>query len=305
NRWFDKSLQFIFNTNGSIAFNIEHTMLDALPVLKLLNFIINHLDTSHTLSTPKQTPQNHSVQLLEFKLNTSIQQQLAMAKKDFATASSDIYTKAFEFTGFGSNLIKKAQVSPDAFMQIAFQLTYESIFHEFGTIYESVSTRQFSLARTEAMRSLTSELVAFIKGFKNQNISQTVKVELFRKAAKAHIDRIMECQNGLGVERHFFGLAQIAATSLPSTTPTLNAIFQSPGWQKLKYDKMSSSNCGSRDISFFGYGPTTLDGLGIGYTVLPEKIQICLTAHQKLQAQTKAFHQKLSQILKDLLELLA
>lgn len=41
NRWFDKSMQFLFQSNGKLGFVGEHAMADGMPVVALCNRIKN------------------------------------------------------------------------------------------------------------------------------------------------------------------------------------------------------------------------------------------------------------------------
>lgn len=60
---------------------------------------------------------------------------------------------------------KVAKVSPDAYVQMSLQAAYFKLHGKFAPVYETASTRQFKHGRTETCRSLSSEQVAFVKGF--------------------------------------------------------------------------------------------------------------------------------------------
>ena len=65
----------------------------------------------------------------------------------------------------------KGKVSPDAYMQICLQLAYYRLHRQFAPTYETASTRKFSHGRTETCRSLSSELVEFIRLFESPQVS--------------------------------------------------------------------------------------------------------------------------------------
>ena len=64
---------------------------------------------------------------------------------------------------FGKGFIKKCLVSPDAFVQMALQLAYYRVTGHMHLMVESAHTRQFLRGRTELVRSVSSDSVAFIK----------------------------------------------------------------------------------------------------------------------------------------------
>ena len=55
------------------------------------------------------------------------------------------------------------QVSPDAYIQAALQLTFYREQGHVALTYEAAMMRLFKLGRTETVRSLTEETAAFIK----------------------------------------------------------------------------------------------------------------------------------------------
>lgn len=57
------------------------------------------------------------------------------------------------------------RVSPDAAVQMAYQLAYYRMHQSFGNTYESAMTKAFRHGRTEAMRSVTAESCAFARAF--------------------------------------------------------------------------------------------------------------------------------------------
>ena len=55
------------------------------------------------------------------------------------------------------------QVSPDAYIQMALQVTYFKNAGKFALTYESSMTRLYLMGRTETVRSLTMEVVEFVR----------------------------------------------------------------------------------------------------------------------------------------------
>lgn len=62
--------------------------------------------------------------LLEFTLDDKAKQNILMAKEKYNAFTKSLAFSFFEFPEFGRNLCKEAQVSPDAVMQLGFQVRF-------------------------------------------------------------------------------------------------------------------------------------------------------------------------------------
>ena len=76
--------------------------------------------------------------------------------------NSNIDLVISEFTNYGKAFIKTARVSPDAYIQTAFQLAYYRLHNKFPLTYEASMTRLYNNGRTETVRSLTQEVADFV-----------------------------------------------------------------------------------------------------------------------------------------------
>lgn len=68
--------------------------------------------------------------------------------------------KVLEFKKFGRNYIISKKLSPDGFVQMAFQLAYYLCFSTFGSTYESAQTSKFN-------RNIKNLIVRTILSWKN------------------------------------------------------------------------------------------------------------------------------------------
>jgi carnitine O-acetyltransferase len=84
-------------------------------------------------------------------------------------------TSVLEFNYYGGKNIKSWNFSPDAFVQMAFQLAHYRCCGILAPTYESASTKQFFHGRTETCRPVTNECVHFLKVMLNPQ----AKVSLF------------------------------------------------------------------------------------------------------------------------------
>jgi Choline/Carnitine o-acyltransferase len=106
--------------------------------------------------------------------------------------------------------MKKCKVSPDAFIQMSFQLAYYRQHKKFSLTYEPAMTRLFRKGRTETIRSCTNESSAFVLAMENKSSNETQRLELFEKACAKHQQLYLDSMYGQGVDRHLFAL-QVAA----------------------------------------------------------------------------------------------
>lgn len=83
-------------------------------------------------------------------------------------------------------------------------------FHRFCGTYEAAQTRRYQLGRTETVRILTLEVVAFVKAVVDESASTTDKLSLFRAAIAQHGKDMKLASAGMGIDRHLFGLKMLA-----------------------------------------------------------------------------------------------
>jgi carnitine O-acetyltransferase len=144
---------------------------------------------------------------------------------------------AQSFQGYGSEFIKQAGHSPDAYVQIAIQLATFRLFGEQAGTYEATQVRPFLHGRTETTRTVSLESEAFVKkmGFRPKRDednpqARQEKLMLLQKATAAHAQYTGTAAQAQGVDRHFFGLAMSRiAQSRPPYSPTLYSFDQSDG----------------------------------------------------------------------------
>lgn len=82
--------------------------------------------------------------------------------------------------------------------------------------YEAAQTRRFQLGRTETVRILTPEALAFVTAVLSPTSSSSPPppsklLDLFRAALAAHGSDMRLASAGMGIDRHLFGLKVLAA----------------------------------------------------------------------------------------------
>ncbi|KAG9033901.1 hypothetical protein FRB95_014104 [Tulasnella sp. JGI-2019a] len=337
NRWYDK-LQLIVCSNGAAGINFEHTGVDGHTVLRfaadmftegLMGLARSINPSAPTLFKARLSPhaksykakagskldeQPEQIDTSPKKLEWSLSPDLLTAIRFAETRLSDLICQndcaVLEFKGFGKNFITRHGFSPDAFVQMAFQAGYYGLYGRIECTYEPAMTKAFGHGRTEAIRTVQPESVAFVKTFYSDATAQQ-KIKTLRKACEMHSHITKECSKGLGQDRHLYamycllrremeaGSSGVSSPRAPSPTnappavidngahkpkKTLPGIFTDSGYATLGTSILSTSNCGNPALRLFGFGPVAADGFGIGYIIKDDAISITATS-KHLQTQ--------------------
>jgi len=139
--------------------------------------------------------------------------------------------------------------------------------------YESAQTRKFRRGRTEVIRSATPEALEWVKSMECDGVSNSKRLELFRKAAAAHIKYAGWAADGQGVDRHFFGLKKVMKEG--EDAPKL---FSDPAFAASAHWTLSTSQLSSEFFDGWGYGQVVGDGFGLAYSVNSNNIRFIITS---------------------------
>uniref|UniRef100_A0AAZ1X1X1 Choline/carnitine acyltransferase domain-containing protein n=1 Tax=Oreochromis aureus TaxID=47969 RepID=A0AAZ1X1X1_OREAU len=121
NRWFDKSLQFIIGEDGAFGNNVSHSCLDGTIGMALTDYVlasIKKLEIMESSTVPLPTPQK-----LHFNITADIKKAIEEAKRSIDKIVQDLDFSILSFNHYGKNFLKANKMSPDAFIQMAIQLT--------------------------------------------------------------------------------------------------------------------------------------------------------------------------------------
>jgi carnitine O-acetyltransferase len=245
NRWYDK-LQIIVCKNGSAGINFEHTGVDGHTVLRfasdvytdtILRFArtINGLAPSLWASTSpdpsKRDPESFGdVSVAPRKLEWDMIPELSVAVRFAETRLADLIEQnefqTLDFSHYGKNFITSMGFSPDAFVQMAFQAAYYGLYGRVECTYEPAMTKMFLHGRTEAIRTVSSEVVDFVQTFWAENPAEA-KIEALRKACQKHTANTRQCSKAEGCDRHLYALFSVWQRSLDDD---LDSGFNSNGY---------------------------------------------------------------------------
>ena len=303
NRWYDK-LQIIVCENGVAGVNFEHSTVDGHTVLRFVSDIFtdtiirfaqtirggtqslfksSYVDPTRSLdpNRPHTSPRK-----LEWVLRPKLLFGIRYAEAQLSDLILQNEVHVLEFTSYGKLFITQHDLSPDAFVQMAFVASYYSLYGSPANTYEPVLTKKFRHGRTEAARSMTPEAKAFVKTFCGDS-SPLEKILALRAAVRAQVTLVRRCAQGLGVDRHLYSLKCLwdreARVNSDKPTP---ALFADAGWERLNETILSTSNCGNPSLRLFGFGPVIPQGFGIGYIIKDDGIQFCASSKHR---QTNRF----------------
>nr|XP_034173162.1 carnitine O-palmitoyltransferase 2, mitochondrial [Osmia lignaria] len=281
NRWFDKSFSLIVTQDGYAGINFEHSWGDGVAVLRFLKDVNNdmtkrpnfHPDDINYLKNGTT-----DVKRLEFVIDNKIQNIVNTEKTKFEKWTKDLSIDHMIFNEFGKTQCKQFGVSPDAIMQLAFQLALYYQKNCAVPTYESCSTAAFKHGRTETLRPCTVETKAICEAIvkKNNNLSMSELKGLIMNCSKVHNQLAKEAVMGQGFDRHLFALKKIWERS-NTLKPT---IFEDPAYENINHNILSTSTLSDPAICAGGFGPVVNNGYGIGYMIQDERLGAVVTSYK-------------------------
>ncbi|KAI9342909.1 acyltransferase ChoActase/COT/CPT [Obelidium mucronatum] len=292
NRWFDKSITLCVSADGRAGANGEHSPLDALVCAYLMDYAVKE----NKQTTPEMVDAS-LFQPIAWVVDTKAKEYIANAQVFAKNLIADSDVKVLNFRKFGTDFIKKeVGTSPDAFMQMALQLTFFRMHGHFPAVYETASTRKYLYGRTETGRSMSIDSANFIKTFNDTSASPTKKVEALKIACKNHVDYLSKAGNGFGVDRHLLGLRLVMK---PGES---YEIFKDPVFARSSHWDLSTSGLfSSKNVVGTGFGTVYPDGYGMNYALHSGNITIGVeskTSNKK--TDTAAFCSTLEKVLEDM-----
>ncbi len=305
NRWFDKSISLIVFANGQAGINGEHVGLDGTTMLNLIDYLLEAPSDQHAANAGARDQGTPAVAPIEFVLDDAQRADIGAAAADFAQYAADMAFLGLTVEGFGGPRVKRLGMSPDGFVQMAFQLAHKRAKGFNGATYESIATRQYQNGRTEAMRVVTPQVLEFVAAMEDPDADADTKRAAFRAAAEAHVARAKQCQAGDAPEQHLWELQLIQqrrGAELDATTPL--ALYDSPGWTIMRNDYLSTSSAPSVNIEYFGFGCTSPQCIGLAYALLPEYLTVYLSTPKSVEAEMHTFADRLQEALLELEALL-
>lgn len=128
----------------------------------------------------------------------------------------------------GKTKLRAVKLFPDTFVQMGIQLAGFRLFGRVVPTYESGHTRMFVEGRTETIRTVTTELLAWLQMHDQPGVDEAEVIDKLKRAMARHKEISLEALSGDGIDRHLLGL-QIAAMQKTGSPP---ALFTDPSYAK-------------------------------------------------------------------------
>ena len=312
NRYFDKH-QLIVHADGNLGMCLEHAANDGLTwgrmLLEVWGDVHPEFATGFSALKTREVRDIAQPRALEFDFKSSPQtgKDVQKAADEAKALADDVDSAVLNFTDFGRDAIKKWKVSPDAAVQMAFQLAYVRVNPTLGhpAVYESCAMKHFFHGRTETIRSATSESKSLVRVFQSPHSTPQQRRDALVRACEKHVN----VANGartcagphIGVDRHLLGLRSQAGR-VGVDTP---ALFKDPAFSRSNTWTLSTSNVTTPFFDAFGFGAVTPLGYGLGYQTRERALPIFVTSFYSGQAKvpgntgSKVIAEGIAQALRD------
>lgn len=309
NRWFDKSMTVVIYANGRFGANMEHTPADAPIFGHLLEYLMatdvqdgRFKPDGHCIGETKRRLRPPTRLKWDIPLNCAkeIQDSVKIAKLGI----DDLDLFVLEFGNYGKGYVKNCKISPDGYMQMALQLTYYKLTHQFCLTYESGMTRLYREGRTETVRPVSVRSVEFVRTMCDKSKSNEEKCQALRDACSWHGTLAREAMLGNGVDRHLFCL-YVVSQYLKLDSPFLKEVLSEP-WRlstsqtphhQTDYCKLDYNPNAKKLSAGGGFGPVADDGYGISYIFAGDDfIMVHITSKKSCKSTSSA---KFAKVLKE------
>jgi carnitine O-acetyltransferase len=273
NRWFDKNFQIIVDQSGRAGMNFDHTAMDGTVSMRLVEHVAKH---EHSfLSSMKQhhrgpgmenqsvSLRDHGIDPVTFVLDKTVSDAIRRVVHDQAERDR-MQLFMIETDAVSKNIAKNAKMSPDGVLQMCFHTAFFDLHKQHAATYESCQTRRFMGGRTETIRSLSSSASDFVHNRTRETLE---------RACVQHVQVAKEASAGLGCDRHLLAWKLLSdELGIPR-----HSLFSDPIVCKSGHWTLSTSQISS-DRTAAGFGAVVADGYGLCYSILPDGVQIRVSA---------------------------
>ncbi|XP_037086260.1 carnitine O-palmitoyltransferase 2, mitochondrial-like [Pollicipes pollicipes] len=283
NRWFDKSFTLVLSGEGKAAINFEHAWGDGVAVLRLFNEVYSD-SVERPRVGPDSRPGEAAVRRLEWQLDARAEQAVSDARRRFHEHAESLAIGMFVEPRFGKDLCKRSRISPDAFMQMGFQVAFHRLTGETVGSYESCSTSAFLHGRTETIRPATEATLALSRALNAAQRPERGQLrQMMDACSKLHGELTVNAAKGQGCDRHLFAL-RLLAEELEQDLPDF---YKDPAYADANRFRISTSTLSTPCVETGGFGAVEPDGFGIGYSIRARELGAMVSnypAHTDVEA---------------------
>ncbi|KAJ3338995.1 hypothetical protein HDU93_008818 [Gonapodya sp. JEL0774] len=280
NRWFDKTVQLVVANDGRAGVNAEHAAVDAMVVVKVFE---HALGLEPVTDLPTTLPANLPDPVkLQWVTDTTVLAALDAASASVKETAKGVEVRSATFPVYGREYMARvATTSPDAYLQLAFQLTWHRLYDRPTATYEPASTRGFRHGRTETVRVCSEESEAWARGFDDDGVAYADKLALFRAAAAKHVSLVQAATQGQGIDRHLLGLRCMIRSDEERRQCD---VFADESFARSMWFRLSTSNIGGGVDTWGGhggFGAVTRDGYGVSYSIGRESVVVTVAGAKR------------------------
>lgn len=138
NRFMDIPINLICFNDGKAGIIGEHSKMDGLPVCRLLDFVVEMEKEQCSKVDMWSSPNNEQLEIpkkLKWEISEIIKKDITVATQEVKQILSNVNYNVL-CLDLGKKVWKALSVSPDAAMQLAFQITYKKIHKKTPAVYE-------------------------------------------------------------------------------------------------------------------------------------------------------------------------
>ncbi|KAI0078804.1 acyltransferase ChoActase/COT/CPT [Panus rudis PR-1116 ss-1] len=307
NRWLDKPITLIVESNTRAGYNGEHSPCDALVPSIMAEYAMTKEIIEEEFGVPvfdaarTTSDASEGWERLDWVTDRKIEQACVEAEDRIRKIVDDSDDSELCFNAFGVQWIKTtAKLAPDAFIQLAMQLAWYRTQGTFTAVYETVLTRLFEHGRTETIRSFTADSRAWVLAMSDPTSTPETLRELLQRAVQTHTRLTRLAATGKGIDRHLLSLRCMLRPEEANSSDL--ALFKDVLFARSQTWKLSTSGL-SAGYPFrgTGFGTPEHDGYGISYMAGPESIKFGIESkHSSSLTSTSKFKESLTQALLDM-----
>ncbi|XP_068451969.1 carnitine O-palmitoyltransferase 2, mitochondrial-like [Clinocottus analis] len=273
NRWFDKPITIILTKDGHAGISHDHAWGDGLAALIFQNEIFEETTKRplvHPGSAAAAVDSASAVRRLEFNLDSELENGIRKAKENFDSLVSTLTFDAMEFKKGGKALLKKSKLSPDAVVQLAFQMGFLRQYGQTAAACEYCSTAGFRHGRTDCIRPVTLQTQRCSHAFVLQPGRHSVEQlqAMLSECSTNHRQLIKEGTTGQGFDAHLFALKYLHE----SEGEALHGLYTDPAYTPIDRYILETSTLTSPAIDFAGFSPYAPDVFSLAYPIFEDRI---------------------------------
>ncbi|EMD31314.1 hypothetical protein CERSUDRAFT_163178 [Gelatoporia subvermispora B] len=302
NRWFDKPINLIVESNSRAGALGEHSPVDALVPSMVAEYALVenlYVEELEGATLPSGVPSTTGWERLDWVTDEHVRQACADAEQRTVALVQDSDNGIMDFTDYGTEWIKsEARLSPDAYIQMALQLAWYRTRGDFTATYETALTRLFQHGRTETIRTLSTDSRAFVLAMCDPVVSNQTRLSLLRRAVQTHTSLTRDAATGRGIDRHLLGLQLMLRRDIGER----HALLDDELFGRSQQWKLSTSGLSAGPLfRGTGFGTSYEDGYGINYLAGPDVVKFGIESkYSSPLTSTARFEQAIRDALHDM-----